>query len=312
MEIVNIKPKEYDQIFKDVPCFNKAAFNILNSGKCDEVFYMIFKDRKVRLGFIAGRQGKMLSSPFSAPFGGLSTLDSKINIPFIEEALDLIEDFCHIRNISKISITLPPLFYDEAFLTKVTHALYQKNWHLDQLDLNFFFNLDLMGSEDNTSFMSYSARKNLKSALKNPLIFSHGKNDEDIRAAYEIIRINRETKGYPLRMTEQQIIDTSKILPVDSFFVYYNDEPVASALVYQVTKKIPQVVYWGDLADFSGYRPMNFLTYNLFNYFHGIGFKTLDVGTAMLDNMPNYGLCEFKESVGCKILPRCSFTKEIL
>jgi len=311
MEIIEVTPKEYDTVFKKAPCFNKAAFNTLNAGKCDEVYYLFFKDKKVRLGLIAGKQGQVLASPFSAPFGGFSTLESKLQIPYIEEGLDLLEEFCRIRNLGSISITLPPLFYDEAFLTKVTHALYQKKWHLDQLDLNFFFNLDIMGNEDSTSIMTYSARKNLKAALRNPFTFSHGQTEEYIEAAYEVIRINREMKGYPLRMTRQQMLETSKVIPVDSFLVHLEGRLAASAIVYQATEQIPQVVYWGDLAEFTGYRTMNFLTYRLFGHYHEKGFRILDVGTSMLDNLPNYGLCEFKESVGCNILPRCCFMKEI-
>jgi len=277
MEIIEVTPKEYDTVFKKTPCFNKADYNTLYADKCDEVFYLFFRDKKIRLGLIAGRQEKTMVSPFSAPFGGFSTLESKIQIPYIEEATDLLENFCRQKNICCVSITLPPLFYDESFLTKVTHALYQKQWHLDQLDLNFFFNLDKMSNEGDSSIMTYSARKNLKVALRNPFTFSHGQTDNYIETAFEIIRINRETKGYPLRMTRQQMLETSKVVPVDSFLVHLEGRLAASAIVYQATEQIPQVIYWGDLEEFTGLRTMNFLTYKLFCHYYEKGFKILDV-----------------------------------
>jgi hypothetical protein len=312
MEIIEVSPKEYDAIFTSSPCFNKAAFNVLNAWKCEEVFYFIFKDRKIRMGLIAGRVGNALLSPFSAPFGGFSTLESKLRISYIEEAVDLLEAFCRNSGIEQINITLPPLFYDESFLTKVSHVLYQKKWLLNQMDLNFFLDLRKIEKKDLMSMLTYSARKNLKTALKNNFTFGQGQSSEDLETAYEIIRINRESKGYPLSMTRQQMLDTSAVVTVDSFLVHLYGKPVAAAIVYQVTENFSQVVYWGDLPEYSNLRTMNFLTYYLFEHYSKKGFMTIDVGTSMLDNMPNYGLCEFKESIGCDILPRNRFVKDKL
>ena len=161
MKIFEVTPNEYDAIFTGATCFNKATFNLLNASKCDEVCYLIFKDKKVRLGLVAGRQGTSLSSPFSAPFGGFTVLDSKIQIPYIEEAVDLLEAFSKDRQLTSINIMLPPLFYDVSFLTKVTHVLYQKNWRLDQVDLNYYYNLSAMGKEETKPQMAYNAKKNL-------------------------------------------------------------------------------------------------------------------------------------------------------
>lgn len=307
MEIIEVKAQEYDSIFRDVPCFNKAAFNLLNEYKCDRLHCFIFKDRKVRLGLIAGQIGDIISSPFSAPFGGFSALDHKIQIPYIEESVDLLEKFCCETGIKRIEITLPPFFYGATILTKVNHVLYRKKWSLDQLDLNYFIKL----KADLRSMMTYSARKNLKKSFDSAFSFESGESDDDLEKAYEIIRINRELKGYPLRMTLKQVMDTSRIVNVDSFLVKLDGIAIASAIVYHVTDKIPQVVYWGDDVEYSDLRTMNFLTYHLFEYYLKKGFGLIDVGTAMIDNIPNYGLCEFKESIGCEAFPRSCFTREL-
>lgn len=312
MEIIEVTPKEYDSVFKKALCFNKADFNILNAKNCDEILFLFFKDKKVRLGLIAGINGQELSSPFSAPFGGFSTLDSRINIPYIEDSVNILEEYCLKRNITTIKITLPPLFYDSSFLTKVTHVLYQKNWNLDQLDLNYYYNLNLLSNkEDTISRMSVNARNKLTNSLKHQFTFEYGSTKEMLEEAFEIVSINRENKGYPLKMTLQQMIKTSEVVPIKSFIVRLKGKPVASAIVYQVNPIIPLVVYWGDLPEFTSYRTMNFLTYKIFEHFFEKGYRLLDVGTAMIENLPNYGLCEFKESLGCNILPRCCFTKEL-
>ncbi|MDP4276670.1 MAG: hypothetical protein Q8914_03455 [Bacteroidota bacterium] len=311
MKIFEVTPNEYDAIFTGATCFNKATFNLLNASKCDEVCYLVFKDKKVRLGLVAGRQGTALSSPFSAPFGGFTVLDSKLQIPYIEEAVDLLETFSKDRQLTSINIMLPPLFYDVSFLTKVTHVLYQKNWRLDQVDLNYYYNLSAMDKEETKPQMAYNAKKNLHAALKHPFTFQVGHTAGQLETAYEIIRQNRAIKGFPLRMTCRQMLDTSNVVPIDSFLVKLEDKPVGSAIVYQVTPQIPQVVYWGDIPEYAAFRTMNYLTSKLFDYYYQNGFRLIDVGTAMHDNLPNYGLCEFKESLGCDILPRNCFVKVI-
>jgi len=309
MEICEVTSGEYDTLFTSAACFNKAAFNKLNAYRCDELFCLVFKDKKIRLGLVAGLQGKCLSSPFSAPFGGFATKDSNIQITYIEESVDLLEQFCRERHLSSVNMTLPPLFYDPTFLTKVMHVLYRKQWRLNQVDLNFFYNLT--DKQPTHSKLTYSARKNLNVALKQPFTFEKGNTSDHLAAAYEIIRQNRALKGFPMRMTGLQMQETSTVVSIDSFLIRYNGMPVAAAIVYQVTPTIIQVVYWGDLPEFAPFRTMNYLTNKLFTFYAEKGYSLIDVGTAMHGSIPNYGLCEFKESVGSDILPRCAFVKEL-
>jgi hypothetical protein len=310
MEIIEVSQKEYDYFFKDIPCFNKASFNELNSQKCEEVHYLFFKDKKVRLGFIYGKTGKNISSPFSAPFGGFSTNKSKIRIEYIDEAVDLLENYFRENGIESAVISLPPLFYDDSFITKSTHVLYRNNWILDQLDLNYYYVLEELRLESGLQAMTYSARKNYIASTCNNLHYSFWKDEEHLSIAFEIIEKNRAIKGYPLSMTKNQMLETSKVVPVESMLVSLDEKFIGGAIIYMVTDTIPQVVYWGDDIKYSGLRTMNFLSYNLFSHYYEVGFKMIDVGTAMIGNLPNYGLCEFKESLGCKIQPRITFKKE--
>jgi len=46
---------------------------------------------------------------------------------------------------------------------------------------------------------------------------------------------------------------------------------------------------------------MNFLSFNVFNYYKDLGIEIIDIGHSTEDSIPNNGLCEFKESIGCSI-----------
>jgi lipid II:glycine glycyltransferase (peptidoglycan interpeptide bridge formation enzyme) len=69
-----------------------------------------------------------------------------------------------------------------------------------------------------------------------------------------------------------------------------------------------QVIYWGDIPEFSKYKTMNFLSFNIFEHYKKSGLKIVDIGPSTENSIPNYGLCEFKESIGCSIAAKVTFS----
>ena len=308
MIVVESTAEEYDALFcKDNIFYNTGVFNAFNKNKCDRLYYLIFKDTKVRLGMIAGAKGNSLFCPFSAPFGGFSFVDEKIAIRHIEEAVDVLNIFCRTNDIENLSITLPPTFYNESLVTKSQHVLCQKGFSLECIDLNYVFYLKKIVDNYKTDVISRNGRKNLTIALSRKMQFEVGEGEQGLKEAYKIIEYNRKVKGFHLLMSEKDILNTSKIVKMDSFFVRFEGQAIASAIVYHVTDEILQVIYWGDLPEFSSNKTMNFLAYKVFEHYYLKGYGLIDVGTAMLDDKPNYGLCDFKESIGCDIQPKCTF-----
>jgi lipid II:glycine glycyltransferase (peptidoglycan interpeptide bridge formation enzyme) len=310
MQIEVVSPTEYDQFFREALCFQQAAFNELNKRACDQIIYFIFRDKKVRLGLIAGLRDNGLFSPFSAPFGGFSTNDKKIQVPYIEESLELMESYCVDNLYNSWTITLPPLFYNPSFLTKLIEVFNRKSWLLSQLDLDYYYDLKQIKPEIILDTYSYNARKNLKTAQKHAFSIEIGQEHDHLEAAYSIIKVNRQTKGYDLKLSLIDFQKTAEIIPIDCFVVKLDQAPVASAIVYTVSPTICQVVYWGDLPDFAASRTMNYLAYEVFQFYARQGLQFIDIGTSMIQNRPNYGLCEFKESIGNQINPKFTFHKE--
>ncbi|HEC1775504.1 TPA: hypothetical protein R1726_001450, partial [Campylobacter lari] len=115
------------------------------------------------------------------------------------------------------------------------------------------------------------------------------------------------SKNYILNMTIEDVKYTSKIIPTDLFLVYKDDKPIASAIVHIMNKDIARVVYWGNSINSNQYRPMNFLSYNLFLHYKNQNFQIVDIGTSTLHTIPNFGLCDYKESIGCNCSPKINF-----
>jgi hypothetical protein len=312
MEVFEVSAKEYAEVIKTpYHVFGSAPFNNLNKDKCEEVFYLLFREGKYRLGIIGGYREKTFFSPISAPFGGYSFVSEDIRLQYLEEATRLLEEWAVRKEFFSISMTLPPSIYDSGFLSKQLNCLWRQGFEISEIDLNYSF--DLGGFDDRyIERIWYNARKNLRISINAGLKFTKCKTDEEKEMAYEVIRKNREGHGYPLRMSWQQVIDTSKIIEAE-FFLVYNEEqiPIASAVVFHISETVVQVIYWGDLQGYSELKPMNFISYKVFEYYKSSGKKVVDIGPSTEHSLPNYGLCEFKEGIGCQIDPKYTLIKKL-
>ncbi len=305
MKIVETNPLEFDGLFAQTSaCFNTAAFAELNKSRCDELLYVLFMDKKVRLGLILARNGNQWISPFSAPFGGFVSKVHQPTLEHVEEAIDALESYLTEKNAASFRMTLPPLFYHPNLITKIQHVCVAKGFVVTDWDLNYNFPTAYFKQDYVHRHLSRNARRNWLTACEHDLQFKVLTGEEGIRRAYSVIRDNRENKGYYLSMSEEHLLKTSTIVPTDAFVVTLDGEDVASAIVYHTTPDIVQVIYWGDLPESKPYKVMHFLAYHLFGYYQHVGIPMIDVGPAMINNKPNYGLCEFKESIGCDIQPK--------
>jgi hypothetical protein len=311
MTVEEVTPESYQSVVvKPYHVFGSAEFNRLNRNKVDEVFYLLFKDTKYRIALVGGRKNTEFNSPFSAPFCGFIPLGADIRIPFIEEAVDALVQWAPGKQIDSVTITLPPSIYSESFVSKAINVLLRKNFSIHQQDLNHHFNLFKLGSSYEESIW-HNARKNLKHALSNNLSFTLCRNDDEKKRAYDVIKLNRDARGFPLRMTWEQVCATTDIIEADFFLVEKDQDQIAAAIVFHVGSSIVQVVYWGDLPQFSQLKTMNYLSYEIFKFYKQKKIEIVDIGPSTDKSIPNYGLCEFKESIGCDVSTKFTFTLKI-
>lgn len=308
MEIVELSAKEYGQIFdKPYHVYNGVAFNQLNAPKAEQVCYLAFKDSKWRLGLIAGINQGQLLSPFSAPFGGFQYLQTDVKIAHVEESIRQLDQWATGKGLHTVKIVLPPDAYHETFIVKQFNALLRAGYQLAYADINYQF--PLAGNTPLDRFWS-SAKYHYRKSMACGLTFRE-LSLQDLPTAYEIIAANRANKGFPLRMSLEQLQQTSNVVRMDVFAVYLAEQPIAAAIVYRVADQSAQVVYWGDLTGYSECRPMHFMANNVFTFYGSQSFRMTDTGTATEYGTPNHGLCEFKESIGCAMSNRFTFAKSL-
>jgi lipid II:glycine glycyltransferase (peptidoglycan interpeptide bridge formation enzyme) len=112
-------------------------------------------------------------------------------------------------------------------------------------------------------------------------------------------------------MTWDQLLESTAIIPADFFIVKKEEISVAAAVVFHVANQIVQVIYWGDLPQYAEFKTMNFLSFQVFQYYTKQGISIIDIGPSTEDSVPNNGLCEFKESIGCDISIKTEFFKKL-
>lgn len=311
MKCQEVEAHVYEKYYKNFNyIYNSVKFNELNKGKVDRVLYLLLGDNKPKLGICLGQRKNSLFSPFSAPYGNLERIKKSVSAKTYDDAVDALDLYMQNSNYDELRIVLPPLFYDETELSILTNVFYRKNFKITNIDLNYHIDLQEINMVKYIDYLAPNTRRNLKIAFKNNLVVKKCNSDDEIREAYTVIRKNRENKGYPLRMSLEQVLNTIEIVKSDSFIIYKDGVEIASAILFHINTETVQLIYWGDIAEVSEYKPINYLAYELIKFYKNESIRYIDMGPSSENSFPNYGLGDFKESIGCKVSIKYSFCKE--
>ena len=294
MEHVDVAPEEYGRLFPSpLHVYNTVAFSELNSGKCEAVKYMVFREGKIRGGIVLGLRDGMWQSPFSAPFGGFTLLRGQ-RMEYIEHMARCMSDFADAA-ACPVRIVFPPVPYDDSLITKSVSAFSRMPQCVMSYDVSYHYDLR------SPVTVSRKARGALREALRYDFAFEClDGNEADIVRVYDIVRQNHEAKGYPVKMSCREVIDTVRIIPADFFVLNVLGRDVAAAVAFHVSPGIVQLIYWGDIPGTSSMRVMNRMAFELSSYYRDKGLDIMDLGPSTEAAIPNYGLCAFKESWGCR------------
>jgi hypothetical protein len=290
--------------------FNSVEFNELNKNKCDRLFYLLYHEKKNKIGLIAGAIKDELLSPFSAPHGGFSTNRSDIKLPHFENCVHYLDEFAKKNNIKSIKFILPPYFYNESGLAKTYYALTRNNFVQLYYNVNHHFYYETLNKYTDQS-IDRETRRNIRKATDLGLTFKQVFEKELKLSAYAIIKSNKELKGRPLHLSFEQLQEMEHVTPVDYFLVNFGEVLIASAIVYHVSRNIVQFIYWGDLREYAESKPMIFLAYHLFEHYTKNNIKYIDLAISSENGIPNYGLCNFKEDIGCDVSIKHTLYKQL-
>lgn len=311
MRIIEVDEREYKKNISARIVYDSSLFAELNSSKTEEVKYLLFIDKKVRFGLTFGLDKREAKLPFSAPFSMIEPKHSDWRMSQMVNAIENLDQYMMDKGVRRVKWTFPPELYNPSIISSAQNTLYRQGFNIEKIDVNYSFYLpdfDEQKYEDDLVFSN--GRKNLRRGLRANLSIHRAKSDEEIHRAYNVIKKNRLAKGFPLKMTLDQVLSTMRIIPHDVFLVFDGEEEIAAAQVFYVTEEVVQVIYWGDVPGFGEKKPINYLAFELLKYYKCAGFTFLDIGPSTENSIPNIGLCEFKQSIGCIANNKLTFVKD--
>lgn len=299
-----VEPTFYDQF----------EFHEYHQRFVDEVFLLCIKSRDKIIGYCyLGSRENILKAPYSSPF---ALIHLKENFKVSDACLFVegIKKFANKKDFYNVYFTLPPEIYNAELVSTLSASLFSEGFKVKSIEINNYFDLTKYSDlETHLKQSPHKVRKNYKRALKNELKFEEVEI-EDFELAYDVIKVNREQMGYPLKISIHQMQDLINMdsLKVRSFVVRQQEKPIAAAIIFDVTKETSQVIYWGDILEYRNERPMDLLTLQIFDTYKKLGKKYLDIGPSSEDGVINVGLADFKKSIGCDTNIKAVFVYEAI
>lgn len=304
MNVMLVSPRDYAEAFPTHRhAYASEPFIALNAHKYDAIRHFIGYDgAHPRLGIVLGYRNGAWASPVSAPFGDIECRRPQS----LEHIYDFISELRHILGSDPVAITLPPAFYSPAHFQPL-HGVLANYAAKTVWDYNYHY--PLSQASDPEAYMTSQARNKYRNALLHPFAFA---KTDDVEAAYEVIRLNRQSKGYPLAMSLDQVKATiAPAGPVKADFFLLTDtdtcQHAAAAMAYHAAPGIIQIIYWGDAPGHAASRPMNILPFRIFSHYAAQGLSIVDIGPSSKDGIPSPGLCAYKESIGCHLSLKPTF-----
>ncbi len=291
-----------------VDIFNTVAFfNLYKTS--NSVFLSLSSEQKV-VGYIHFTETEpgVYKSPYRGTYGSFS-FDADVKPETAHECIGEVSAYMRQQfNAKKLIIVSAPF----------SHDLHQSSWLFQLLLFNGFA---IAGQEINQSIavdeipifekMLRNNKKRYNKCKREGFIFEQVTDSSDFKSAYDVVKLNREFKGYPVTMSLEQIMDLYQIFPDRLFFFKVRLDLVdaASSICIKLNDKVLYVFYWGHTPGFEQYSPIAFLAAGIYDFALQNGFKLIDAGTSSLNGQPNFGLAAFKENLGFNASVKLVYSK---
>lgn len=304
LEFIKANPKYFLDNF---PLSAFDAFDIFLSPAFMNIHSQIFSTHSfgcietsskklIGIGHFLEIENGFFRSPGRGSYGGLQ-FSKEMEISDHLEFTKFVHNELLQLGARKIEITFPPLDYKANYSNEWINSWFQLDFKIDKIELNYAIILDKIDYHDK---VVHAVRKRINKCRRENFTVAE-KDASFLPEVYDVIKQNRESRGFPVTMTLEQIQETAAAMPerLKLFVVQSVDlKTVASAIVYQVNKDVDYVFYWGDLPGFSDYSFVTLLADYLYQKSLENKKLILDLGISTVNSIPNPGLVKFKTNLG--------------
>lgn len=292
--------------------YSTPTFHQLHYQFTERLVLVLFVDTNTRplALLVGGISNGQLRFPYSAPFARIE-FEADTTLETRQACYRQLPAIARFLGADCMQITLPPASYFDNDESVVYSALLNAGLQVTYCDTSN--RLDLARFATREKFLAeahHSVRKNFKKANRAGLSFCRLQAGEFLRA-YDVVAINRRERELSLRIAREQMqrIFAGLTSFVDCFLVRSGERDVAAAIVYRVTARIRQVIYWGSLSEFNAAGCMAMLVAGLFETYRDDGeTQLLDIGPSSEHGEVNFPLLQFKLRNNCASEPKYSFS----
>lgn len=255
-------------------------------------------------GIICGSDGTTLRAPFSAPFSAFCTSPTSDPVQLTLDAAAALVGFARSSGM-QLEIIAAPGIYGPAGPLAVA-ALSAAGMRVSRTDIGYA--LPLWRSPQ-FGRMRRRCLTRAEALGLHTTIASGSEAAELLPRAYSVVAANRAALGYPLSMTESDLLTAMTAVRATVALTQYGTADVGSAILFDVAPRVRQVIFWGDLPDA---RPdasvITHLACELRRRCAADGFDWLDLGPATLGGRILPGLAAFKQSLDAEAYSRVSIS----
>lgn len=302
--------------YKSVNLFNSKEFILhqnINQSKDTLAFRLESKGNNKILAELYFSRAKNGSEWFAPVTGAFSPIEFYKNVKIKDAEILIKQSVKYLKekfNAKVVTWKLPPLYKENSNANKVINILYRSGWSFVSADLNYHF--DIFSIESFRNGLNSTKRKELNRITRNNVSFCQSNNLEMHKKIYEMIAENRYSQGYPMTMSWDSVEKLYFAVrdKVKFFYIHRDDIMLASAICLSLSEDVMYVFYWGESPSFRYESPVVKLAEYLYEYCLINNYKVLDIGTSTEYSIPNQGLIDFKEKIGC--IESSKFTMQIV
>lgn len=293
--------------------FNEESYFRLHSSSKNDVFAQLVRipsgKAQVTAIFYADENFSFVS-PKRGTFGGI-TLHEPVDMQLLERFVCATKEYLIKIGARSIAIKCAPFGHDLALSSVMTNIFLRQEFRISAHELNYEMMVDDRPFADR---VDYGNDKRIRKCLKAGF-FAEQVDSADYPKVYQVIKQNRERRGFPITMSLEQMGEMVEIFPERMrFFAVYRDaakfDMLAAAVCIAIADSVLYVFYWGDAADVESYSPVALLADGIYAHCQQRGIKWFDVGTSTVEGVPNHGLIKFKRNLGFSESLKLSFIWE--
>lgn len=246
-------------------------------------------------------------SPCKGSFGGFN-IASGIKPEDLIEFIKKCEDRLRQSGITELSIRQFPDCYAPGEAALLAYCLDYCGFRRSVTELNY--HLDLHNGF--SSHLRESEPARIKAAEKAGFTF-HQEEQSSAGEIYELLKLSRESQGYPVTMASAAFNDMFVQFPeqYQIFTLKISAERIAFAIVVKINSGISYCFYLGEKPEYRKHSPVAYLIWKIAEEARKDGVRMLDLGIGTDRGKPNFGLLAFKQNMGAEASLKVSWKKEL-